>query len=62
MTAKSATFRDIESKAVVSGWPAVPTGTWKKYVATLPKLPDLAKKVRELEVRLREIENNSNER
>ena len=62
MTAKSATFRNIESKAVVSGWPAVPTGTWKKYVATLPKLPDLAKKVRELEVRLREIESNSNER
>lgn len=59
VTAKSGTFRNIESKAVVSGWPAVPTGTWKRYMATLPKLPDLAKKVRELEERLREIENNS---
>jgi hypothetical protein len=31
-------------------------------MATLPKLPDLAKKVRELEARLREIENSSNDR
>ncbi|MEK9627722.1 MAG: UDP-3-O-(3-hydroxymyristoyl)glucosamine N-acyltransferase [Nitrospinota bacterium] len=57
VTAKSGTFRDLEDKAVVSGWPAVPTGTWKRYMATLPKLPDLARKVKELESRLREIEN-----
>jgi UDP-3-O-[3-hydroxymyristoyl] glucosamine N-acyltransferase len=62
VTAKSGTFRDVESKSVVSGWPAVPTGTWKRYMATLPKLPDLAKKVRALEERLREIENSSNDR
>jgi len=59
LTAKSGTFRDLENNAVVSGWPAVPTGTWKRYVATLPKLPDLAKKVKELESRVREIKNNS---
>lgn len=57
VTAKSGTFRNLEDNAVVSGWPAVPTGTWKRYMATLPKLPDLAKKVKELESRLREIEN-----
>jgi UDP-3-O-[3-hydroxymyristoyl] glucosamine N-acyltransferase len=62
VTAKSGAFRNVEAKAVVSGWPAVPTGQWKRYMATLPKLPDLAKKVRELEARLREIENSSNER
>ena len=61
VTAKSGTFRDLESNAVVSGWPAVPTGTWKRYVATLPKLPDLARKVKELESRLREIENGPND-
>ena len=61
VTAKSGTFRDLENNAVVSGWPAVPTGTWKRYVATLPKLPDLARKVKELESRLREIENGSND-
>ena len=61
VTAKSGTFRDLENNAVVSGWPAVPTGTWKRYVATLPKLPDLSKKVKELESRLREIENGPND-
>ena len=61
VTAKSGTFRDLENNAVVSGWPAVSTGTWKRYVATLPKLPDLARKVKELESRLREIENDPND-
>ena len=61
VTAKSGTFRDLENNAVVSGWPAVPTGTWKRYMATLPKLPDLARKVKELESRLREIENGPND-
>ena len=61
VTAKSGTFRDLENNAVVSGWPAVPTGIWKRYVATLPKLPDLARKVKELESRLREIENGPND-
>ncbi len=61
VTAKSGTFRDLENNAVVSGWPAVPTGTWKRYVATLPKLPDLTRKVKELESRLREIENGPND-
>ena len=62
LTAKTGTFRDNERNTGVSGWPAAPTGEWKRLMATLPKLPDLAKKVRELERRLREIENNSNER
>ncbi len=61
VTAKSGTFRDLDDNEVVSGWPAVPTGTWKRYMATLPKLPNLAKKVKELESRLREIENSSND-
>lgn len=59
VTAKSGTFRDLENNAVVSGWPAVPTGTWKRYMATLPKLPDLARKVKDLESRLREIESGA---
>ena len=61
VTAKSGTFRDLEDNAVVSGWPAVSTGTLKRYVSTLPKLPDLAKKIKELESRLREIENDPND-
>ena len=62
MTARTGSFRDLQNNAVVSGWPAVPTGTWKRYVATLPKLPDLVRKVKDLEARLSEIENNSIDR
>ena len=59
VAAKSGTFRDLEDKAVVGGWPAISINTWKRYVAILPKLPDLVRKVKELESRLREIKNNS---
>ena len=59
MAAKSGTFRDLEDKSVVGGWPAVPIAAWKRYVATLPKLPSLDRKIKELESRLREIENGS---
>ncbi len=58
LTAQSGTFRDIESKSVCGGSPAVPLGEWKKYVTVLPKLPELARKIRDLEARLKEIENN----
>ena len=58
LTAQSGTFRDIESNNVYGGHPAIPLGEWKKYVTALPKLPDLARKVRDLEARLNEIENN----
>lgn len=57
LTAQSGTFRNIESNKVFGGHPAIPLGEWKKYVTVLPKLPDLARKVRDLEARLNEIEN-----
>ncbi len=57
LTARAAALRDIESNSVHGGFPNVPQSTWKRYVTTLPKLPDLARKVRELESRLNEIEN-----
>ena len=58
LTAQSGTFRSIESNNVYGGHPAIPLGEWKKYVTILPKLPDLARKIRDLEARLNEIENN----
>ncbi len=58
LTARSGTFRNIESHKVYGGHPAVPLGEWKKYVTVLPKLPELARKIRDLETRLNEIENN----
>ena len=58
LTARSTALRSIESNKVYGGTPAVPLGEWKKYVTALPKLPDLVRKVRDLEARLNEIENN----
>jgi len=57
LSAQSGTFRDIEAGGVCGGSPAVPLASWKKYVTVLPKLPELARKVRELEARLMAIEN-----
>jgi len=56
LTARAVTFRDVESNSVVSGWPAVPHNQWKRYIVALPKLPDLAKKMRNLEARIDAIE------
>lgn len=58
LTAQSGTFRNIENNKVYGGHPAIPLGEWKKYVTVLPKLPELARKIRDLETRLNEIENN----
>jgi UDP-3-O-[3-hydroxymyristoyl] glucosamine N-acyltransferase len=58
LTARSSALRNIGSNKVYGGTPAVPLGEWKKYVTALPKLPDLIRKVRDLEARLNEIENN----
>lgn len=57
MAARSATFRDIEPRTTHGGSPAAPLSTWKKYVTVLPKLPDLARKVKELEEKINRIEN-----
>jgi len=57
ITGRSATFRDIESNQVYGGYPAVPLADWKKYIALLPKLPKLARKIRDLEKQLNDIEN-----
>ena len=56
LTARSGTFRDVESNSVVSGFPVVPNTQWKREIASLPKLPDLIKQVRKLEVRLDAME------
>lgn len=56
IAAKSGINRDVEDKEVHSGFPNVPLSIWKKYVITLPKLPGIARKVKELETRLNAIE------
>jgi len=59
LSAQSGTFRDIEAGGVYGGSPGVPLAAWKKYVTVLPKLPEIAKKVRELDARLNAIENET---
>ena len=56
LTARAGTIRDIESNAVHGGYPSVPLAIWKKYALTLPKLPELVRKVRDLDTRLNSIE------
>ena len=55
LAAKSAALRDIKDNSVYGGIPALPLNTWKRSVTILPKLPDLARRVRDLENRLDDI-------
>tara|TARA_B100000686_G_scaffold345042_1_gene428843 strand:- start:2741 stop:3766 length:1026 start_codon:yes stop_codon:yes gene_type:complete len=57
LASRTAAFRDIESGEVHGGFPSVPINIWKKYALQLPKLPELLKRVRRLEKRIHEIEN-----
>jgi UDP-3-O-[3-hydroxymyristoyl] glucosamine N-acyltransferase len=61
LAAQSGTFRDVESKAVQGGSPSVPALTWRKYVTILPKLPEMARKIKDLEARLKAIEKKESD-
>jgi UDP-3-O-[3-hydroxymyristoyl] glucosamine N-acyltransferase len=56
LLSQSGVFRDIESDSVYGGSPAVPQKDYARQVSLTQKLPDLAKKIKELESRLDEIE------
>jgi UDP-3-O-[3-hydroxymyristoyl] glucosamine N-acyltransferase len=49
ITAQSGTSHDVEPGVVMSGSPAMATATWRRAVIALAKLPELVRKVRELE-------------
>ena len=49
VTAQSGLPRDVASNSIRSGSPAVDNRLWLKYTAALSRLPDLQKRVRELE-------------
>ena len=59
LASRAAAFRDIESGKVYGGTPSVPINVWRKYVMQLPKLPELLKRIRRLEKRIQEIENEN---
>jgi UDP-3-O-[3-hydroxymyristoyl] glucosamine N-acyltransferase len=55
ITAQSGTSHDIAPGAMVSGSPAFDNSVWLRAVAAFPKLPDLVRKMRELERELRKL-------
>ena len=59
ITAKSGLTGEIPAGTVWSGIPARPTGETKRIWAAQGRLPDLLRRVRELEVRLGELEKRT---
>lgn len=54
--ARAAVISDVPANSFLAGFPARPHRDWIKSEAALGKLPDLMKKVRELEKRIAELE------
>ena len=52
ITAQSGTSHDVPAGAVVSGSPAFKSSTWLRSAAAFARLPELARRVRELEKEL----------
>jgi len=50
--AKAGVHTDFKDGAVVSGYPAVEIRLWRRYVAALPRLPELLRRLRALEDKL----------
>jgi UDP-3-O-[3-hydroxymyristoyl] glucosamine N-acyltransferase len=61
VAAKSAVFNDLERGSFVAGVPAVDHRVWKRAQALTRRLPDLQKKLRELETRLQALERSAEE-
>ncbi len=59
VAAKTAVTKNFPSGSVVSGFPAATAAIWRKYVAVFPKLPNMVRKIRELESRLNKVENKN---
>lgn len=56
ITAKSGVGTNIKTSGIYSGIPVYDHSKWLKSSAIIPRLPDLYKKIQELETRLKELE------
>jgi UDP-3-O-[3-hydroxymyristoyl] glucosamine N-acyltransferase len=56
LMAQAGITNDVEPGAVLGGSPARPRGNWLREEAALARLPELVKRVRELEKRLETLE------
>ena len=55
ITAQSGVPNDIPARSLYSGYPAVENREWLKTMAALNRLPELQKRVRELESQLEHL-------
>jgi len=55
ITAQSGVPNDVPPRALYSGYPAVENGQWLKMMAALNRLPELQKRVRELETEVEKL-------
>jgi UDP-3-O-[3-hydroxymyristoyl] glucosamine N-acyltransferase len=56
ITAQSGIPNDVPARSLFSGYPAVENRQWLKTIAALHRLPELQKRVRELEAKLESIQ------
>ncbi|MGC2236492.1 MAG: UDP-3-O-(3-hydroxymyristoyl)glucosamine N-acyltransferase [Pyrinomonadaceae bacterium] len=59
ITAKSATSHDVEDGKIISGVPAFENRDWLRSIAAFRRLGEMARTVRELEKKIRELEVRS---
>lgn len=59
VTAKSATSHDVENGKIISGVPAFDNRDWLRSIAAFRRLGEIARTVRDLEKRLRGLENKT---
>jgi UDP-3-O-[3-hydroxymyristoyl] glucosamine N-acyltransferase len=57
ITAQSGVPNDVPPRLLYSGYPAVPNREWLKNMAALNRLPDLQKRVRELEAEMEKLKS-----
>jgi len=58
ITAQSGVPNDVPSRALYSGYPAVENAQWLKMMAALNRLPELQKRVRELEAEIERLKGS----
>jgi UDP-3-O-[3-hydroxymyristoyl] glucosamine N-acyltransferase len=57
ITAQSGVPNDVPARSLFSGYPAVENRQWLKTMAALNRLPDLQKRVRELEAEIDKLKS-----
>jgi len=57
ITAQSGVPNDVPPRSLYSGYPAVENREWLKTMAALNRLPDLQKRVRELEAEIEKLKS-----